>query len=82
LLSFDRARGLLHDYTHEKDVSQISPDTVDVFRLKERISQEIDKLFPSIYSKLTEQRLHINQKDISIPISEVQNRVNCIVQAM
>lgn len=72
---------MLKNYSEESK-KEITPDRVDVFRLKERIRQEFEKIFPEIYDKISENHANVNNKHIMVPITEAQNRVNCVIQAM
>lgn len=82
LKSFERTKSLLRTYNSERQMPLVSPDTVDVFRLKERISEEFSQLFPLIHNKIKDNYPRVKEEDIMSPITEIQNRVTTIIQAM
>ena len=80
--NFERAKSLLRNFGSERNLQTLSPDMIDVFRLKERINQEFERLIPDIHLRLRYKISQYNEQDVNTPVLELQNRVNWIIQAM
>lgn len=80
--SFERAKSLIRGYKDNIWQQEISPNTIDVYRLKERVNQEFEKLVPALQARLEAKEIYVNESDLSGPISEVQNRILLTLQAM
>ena len=73
--SFERAKSLLRNFSSERNIQATSSDTVDVFRLKERINQEFDRFGSDIHIMLRNRLSYYNEQDFNSPIYELQNRI-------